>query len=156
MITIGESIRQIWVNTEFEAETMKGQSSMPLGVHYPEMTEMYRHDKSMHMKMTQNSNMTTNCVHHAEMDIQKVPLSNDTRCEKSGLCSFRLAPTQNRPVQPQKRANSLKFRIYIEERVANTKALNSCAGTSRLICVFVFAIIPFFSRRDLKMTQHNT
>ena len=70
MITIGESIRQIWVNTEFEAETMKGQSSMPLGVHYPEMTEMYRHDNAMNMKMTQNSNMTTNCVHHAEMDIQ--------------------------------------------------------------------------------------
>ena len=49
----------------------------------------------------------------------------------------------NRPVQAQKRATSLKFRIKVEEkstiRVAKTKALISFAVTAKLICAFVFA-----------------
>ena len=50
----------------------------------------------------------------------------------------------NRPVHAQKRARSLKFRIYVPKRnctirVAKAKALISFAVTAKLICVFVFA-----------------
>ena len=40
----------------------------------------------------------------------------------------------NQSVQPQKKANSLKFWIYLEERfrVAKTQALISCAVTAQL------------------------
>ena len=49
----------------------------------------------------------------------------------------------NWPVQLQKQARSLKFRIKKKRnrtiRVAKTKALISFAETAKLICVFVFA-----------------
>ena len=45
----------------------------------------------------------------------------------------------NRPVQLQKQARSLKFRINCTIRVAKTKALISFAVTAKLICIFVFA-----------------
>ena len=49
----------------------------------------------------------------------------------------------NRPVQAQKRARSLKFRVKVEEELyypsSENKALISFAVTAKLICAFVFA-----------------
>ena len=48
----------------------------------------------------------------------------------------------NRPVQAQKRARSLKFRIYVEEALYYPSGENEGADqlrvTAKLICVFVF------------------
>ena len=53
----------------------------------------------------------------------------------------------NRPVQAQKRARSLKFRIYVEEELyypsSENKGVISCAVTAKLICAFVFAYADF-------------
>ena len=49
----------------------------------------------------------------------------------------------NRPVQSQKQARGLKFRLKVEEELyylcGKRKVLISCAATAQLICVFVFA-----------------
>ena len=49
----------------------------------------------------------------------------------------------NRPVQVQKRARSMKFRIYEVEGLyypcSENKGADSFAVTAKLICVFVFA-----------------
>ena len=54
-------------------------------------------------------------------------------------CGFRTGPTQS-----QKRARSLKFRLYVEEELFYPSSENKGAdqqlrGTAKLICVFVFA-----------------
>ena len=60
------------------------------------------------------------------------------------------APTRsdtNLPVQSQKQARSLKFRVKVEEILyylcSEKKALISFAVTAKLICVFVFAYAEF-------------
>ena len=49
----------------------------------------------------------------------------------------------NRPVQAQKRARSLKFRIQVEEELyypsSENKGADQLRVTAKLICVFVFA-----------------
>ena len=49
----------------------------------------------------------------------------------------------NRPVQAQKRARSLKYRIYVEEELyypsSENKGADQLRGYAKLICVFVFA-----------------
>ena len=62
--------------------------------------------------------------------------------EKTNTLGVPTRSDTNRAVQSQKKARSLKFRIYEEEGytcVEKTKTLIRCAVTAQLICVFVFA-----------------
>ena len=69
----------------------------------------------------------------------------------------------NRPVQAQKRARNLKFRIYVEEELyypsSENKDDDQLRGyrdqlTAKLICVFVFAFADcWFSHEAAQMSQ---
>ena len=68
-------------------------------------------------------------------------MSAATRENRSS--GFPTRSDENRPVQSQKNARSLKFRIKEEEGlyiicVMKTKVLISCAVTAHLICAFVY------------------
>ena len=60
----------------------------------------------------------------------------------------------NRPVQAQKRARSLKFRIYVEEELYYPSSENKGAVTAKLICAFVFAYADcWFSHEAAQMSM---
>ena len=94
-----------------------------------------------HLIFAPNSNLRWRHHEHGQNSIEDLnEMSHDVRKQSSGVTT---RSDTNLPVQSQKQARSLKFRILEEKkvyyRVAKTKVLISFAVTAKLICTFVFA-----------------